>query len=251
MMGDFNLPNLDTVSGLPLDNSNVCHSHYNIFQEIGLTHLVQEPTHRHGNVLDFILSNQPELFNSVTVEKDVFPSDHHLINFNLNVSVENLEKIPRVVYNYNKADWPGLRKAITDADLCSILRDHQDDVNQACSQWTSVFKSLIDKYIPRHKIKNINSPPWIDGDVMHLSNKKETAHRKAHKKNTSESWSKYKKLRNKLRNLVDLKYKKFIEDTTASVCDNPKRFWGLLRSRIKNKNIPTTIKYKQYYLLNI
>ena len=47
--------------------------------------------------------------------------------------------------------------------------------------------------------------------------------------------------RNKLRNLVDFKYNKYIEDSTAAVSVNPKRFWGLLRSKIKIKNIPTSV----------
>ena len=234
-MGDFNLPNLDTRSGLPLDNANNCESYYNIFEDAGLTHLVHEPTHQDGNTLDFILSNQPELFSNINLEKDIFPSDHYVVNFTLRASIEKRQEVPRVVYNYRKANWDGLRKAISDMNFCGILRNYQADVNQACMQWTSKFKSLIDKFIPRHRIKNINSPPWIDGDVIHLSHKKENAHRKAFRKDTPESWSKYKKLRNKLRNLVDFKYNKYIEDSTAAVSDNPKRFWGLLRSKNKKQ----------------
>ena len=238
-LGDFNLPNLDTNSGLPLDNSQTCGMYYNTFQESGLLHLVHEPTHRSGNTLDFMLSNQPELFSNINVEKDVYPSDHYLVNFTLRVSIDKIQKVPRIVYNYRKADWNGLRNAISNTDMCNILRTYSTDINQACQQWTVTFKKLIDKFIPRHKIKNVDTPPWIDGDVIHLSNKKESAHRKAFKRNTPESWNKYKRLRNKLGNLVDFKYNKYIEDTTSAVCDNPKRFWGLLRSKTKNKNIPT------------
>ena len=240
-MGDFNLPNLDTESGLPLDNSSVCEMYYNIFQDFSLLHLIHVPTHRNGNTLDFILSNEPDLFGNISVEKDIFPSDHYLINFNIHVTLLQPEKVSRIVYNYRKADWIGLRSAISNSNLGEILRTYSSDISQACEQWTVTFREIIDKYIPRHKIKNINSPPWIDGDVLHLSNKKETAHRKAIKKNTPESWNKYKRLRNKLRNLVDFKYDKYIEDSTAAVCDNPKRFWGLLRSKMKNKNTPLNL----------
>jgi len=77
--------------------------------------------------------------------------------------------------------------------------------------------------------------------IVHLSNKKDTAHRKAINKDTPEAWDKYKKLRKKLRNLVDAKYKHYIADTTEAVVDNPKRFWGLLKTKTKNKNIPENI----------
>ena len=135
------------------------------------------------------------ILSNINVETDIFPSDHHIIKFTLRASTEKLQKVPRVVYNYRKANWDGLRKAIIDSNLCETLRNYHADVNEACMHWTSAFKRLIDEFIPRHKYKNINSPPWIDGDVNHLSHKKETAHKKAFSNDTPESWSKCKKLR--------------------------------------------------------
>ena len=242
-MGDLNLPNMDTESGIPLDNTNNCFSYYNSFQESALQHLVHEATHEDGHVLDFILCNHPELFSDIYIEKNNFPSDHYIVNFSFDVVVKQPRVVPRIVYDYKKADWVGLRKAIIDTKLSNLLNQYRLDVHKACSKWTHAVKSLIDKYIPRHKIRNINSPPWIDGEVIHLSNKKETAHKKARRKDNPDSWAKYKRLRNKLRNLVDFKYNKYIEDTTSAVNDNPKRFWGLVRSKTKNKNIPNNISH--------
>ena len=88
--------------------------------------------------------------------------------------------VSRTVYSYRKADWTGLRKSIGDSNLTEKLRACGNDIDKACSTWTNTLKRVINQYIPVLKIKNINSPPWIDGDVLHLSNKKETAHRKGY-----------------------------------------------------------------------
>ena len=38
--------------------------------------------------------------------------------------------------------------------------------------------STADKFIPKRKIKDRNSPPWINAEIRHLLNKKETIRRK-------------------------------------------------------------------------
>ena len=201
-MGDFNLPNMDPATGLPLNNAFHCDDYCNIFQDNGLVHLVTSATHRSGNTLDFILTNHPECFTNIYVESDIFPSDHNVVNFSFFAEVKKINKIPRTIYNYRKADWNGLRRSIGESDLFQIIQDSGNDINSACSRWTNQFLKLINKFVPCCKVRNINSPPWIDGEVVHLSNKKDTAHRKAINKDTPEAWDKYKKLRNKLRNLI-------------------------------------------------
>ena len=197
VMGDFNLPNMDPSTGLPLNNAFHCDDYYNIFQDNGFVHLVTSATHRSGNALDFIPANHPDCFTNINVESDIFPSDYNVVNFS-----KKINKIPRTVYNYRKADWNGLRRSIAESDLFQIIQDSGNDINSACSRWTNQFLKLINKFVPCCKVRNINSPPWIDGEVVHLSNKKDTAHRKAINKDTPEAWDKYKKLRNKLRNLI-------------------------------------------------
>ena len=241
VMGDFNLPNLDIVTGLPRNNEHNCLNFYECFHDHGLMHLVNDPTHQSGNRLDLLMASCPELFQNISVEKYLFSSDHYLINFSIKTDRKPDDKVPRKVYNYKKADWNGLRNEIQNSHLCDLIYSCGNDINAACKLWTSAIQKLINKFIPQCKLKNINSPPWIDGEVIHMSNKKDTAHRKARTKDTPESWTKYKKLRNKLKNLVDSKYHHYIEDTTAAIDENPKRFWSLLKSKCKKKTIPQEI----------
>ena len=70
---------------------------------------------------------------------------------------------------------------------------------------------------------------------------KNTAWRRAHRKNTHASWAKFKKLRNKLVNLIRQKSKNFINNLGLSVKENPKRFWSYIKSKTKSSSTPSDI----------
>ena len=76
-MGDFNLPNLEPATGMPLDNRWNCEAFYNVFQSV----LVTEPTHERGNTLNFILATCSEYFTDIITEEELFSSDHFVFNF--------------------------------------------------------------------------------------------------------------------------------------------------------------------------
>ena len=191
-MGDFNLQNMDPVTGMPLDNRWNCEAFYNMFQSAGLSHLVTGPTHELGNTLDFILATCPEYFTNINTEEELFPSDHFVINFGLVGDLRKSSKMSRTAYKYRKADWQGLKSAIRNSNFVDIINRCGHNIDDACNLWTNKLTELINRFIPSYKITNINSPPWIDGDVLHLSNKKETAHRKALRQDTTEAWYRYK-----------------------------------------------------------
>lgn len=242
LMGDFNLPNLDIRTGTPLNTAKFCHEFYNVFVDFDLEHNVFVPTHRGGNRLDLIMSSVPETITDVFVE-DIFPSDHFVVHFALKAKLTCRKKLTRTVLNYRKANWLGLREAIVASNLNRLIDSCNENVELACTLWSNKLQELVNKFIPKHVIKNINSPPWIDGEVVHMSNKKETARRKAHRINSENSWANYKKIRNKLRNLTNSKYIKYISDSVDFIASNPKRMWSLIRAKCKNKSIPDTVHH--------
>ena len=170
-----------------------------------------------------------------------------MINFGLVGDIRKTSKTSRTVYNYQKADWQGLKLAIRNVNLGDIVNQCGHNIDNACNLWTSKLLELINRFIPSYKIKNINSPPWIDGDVIHMSNKKETAHRKALRCDTPEAWSRYKVLRNKLKNLVNSKYNNFIKESSQDISINSKHFWSLLQAKTKSKNIPEKVYFDTSY----
>ena len=240
LMGDLNLPNINTNTGLPSNNNNNSELYYNIFQEFGLTHKMHAPTHQNGNTLDFILTTFPEKFKKVYAEHSSIDSDHFMVNFSLNLEHKLPNAPPRFVLNYNKANWSGLKDDIYKSNLNHSIQDCKD-INVCCSYWTDTITKFVNKHIPKIKTKNSNTPPWIDGDVLNLSNRKETARRRANKVNTDQSWTKYKKLRNKLKSLTKSKYLNYINTISNSLVNNSKRFWGVIKNKTKSRFIPESI----------
>jgi hypothetical protein len=102
--------------------------------------------------------------------------------------------------------------------------------------------NLVDSIAPKIKLKNNNSPPWIDSEVIHLSNIKETARRKAKREKTPASEERYKNLNNRLKNLLEAKYRNYINNSAELISSNPKRFWGIVKAKTKNRSLPETMR---------
>ena len=52
----------------------------------------------------------------------------------------------------------------------------------------------------------------------------------------------YRRNRNRLRTLVNQKHKDYIRTSFDTLSENPKRFWGLVRFKYKNKVVPDLLK---------
>ena len=75
-IGDFNL---DTINWHLNSTSNSTHSLFlNLFNDLGLTQLVQTPTHKHNNILDIFLTDSPDMVENVNIHDpgSYIHSDH-------------------------------------------------------------------------------------------------------------------------------------------------------------------------------
>lgn len=240
LLGDFNLPNIDPITDTPTSNAFCAHAFYDLFCDFNLVHCVHEPTHRLGNRLDLLLSNTPEKFSNISTEDDIFSSDHFLVNFTMIISPSILfSKCNRSVFNYKRADWMNLKAGLRELDLISLMRGH--NASEACKIWSEEILNLANKFIPKLKINNPDSPPWIDGEVLSLSKKKERARKRALSSNNPNHWATYRRLRNSLKTLINNKHNQYIIDSSSNISSNPKRFWSIVRSKTKTKSFPTEI----------
>ena len=147
--------------------------------------------------------------------------------FSLDIRIE-FHKIPRSVYNSKSAKYLELKRALREANLQEIIQTCIHDISDACTSWTDSVLNLINRFIPKVTLKYTDSPLWIDAEVIRLSKKKETSHKKALRSNTPESWATYRRNRNKLRTLVNNKHNDYIRASCNNLSANPKRFWGMV-----------------------
>ena len=150
------------------------------------------------------------------------------MEFTIKTKVDRLKPISRHVYNFKNANFDKIRAELICVDFSEVC--NAIDVNSSWSNFTHIFVSILDRNIPKVKVKDSTSPAWIDSEVRHLQKKKYTAWKRAKKSDSANHWAKFRKLRNRLKNLISRKYDDYIAGFSSTLSDNPKRFWSFYRS---------------------
>ncbi|XP_028413970.1 uncharacterized protein LOC114536830 [Dendronephthya gigantea] len=180
LVGDFNLPNIswpDDQSTTPINNSGDANGDdlCELVADNFLHQFIEGSTHRAGNKLDLLFCNNAEKLSDVSIfspDEHNFPTDHYIVEFSIRMKFTRAKSIRRVVFDYNKTDFCALRKALSEANL-NI--SPTNNIDECWEQWKDTFLSIVHKFVPTKLVHDINSPPWIDGEVRHLIRKKYTA----------------------------------------------------------------------------
>ena len=139
------------------------------------------------------------------------------------------------------ANFDKIRAELNCVDLSEVY--NAIDVNSSWSNFTHIFVSILDRNIPKVKVKDSTSPAWIDSEVRHLQKKKYTAWKRAKKSDSANHWAKFRKLRNRLKNLISHKYDDYTAGFSSTLSDNPKRFWSFYRSKTRTKSLPQFVSH--------
>ena len=121
---DLNLPdvNWDTYTGISSFTQDFCEAVF----DLNLLQLVNKPTHRKGNILDVILTNQANITNVSTLS-DLpcgLKSDHFIITCDIisrptHEDTKNHKSYP--IYNFDKANWEVMNEYLTNFDFIIVL----------------------------------------------------------------------------------------------------------------------------------
>jgi hypothetical protein len=96
----------------------------------------------------------------------------------------------------------------------------------------------VRNYIPTKKIKGRNSPPWVNGSIIHEIRKKEEVRRKLRSSPSDTLLAKFKELRTKVKKMVRESRGKFYNFLDANFKTNPKRFWSIFKLNNKQSSVP-------------
>lgn len=161
-------------------------------------------------------------------------SSTQIIPFNFLIILSSLShqtKRARFVYCYKRADFDGLRKSLRDTPFDSCFQN--DDINDNWQCWYNFFITAVEQHVPTLKIRNVNNPPWIDGEILHLLHLKNSIH---------PIWEKYRALRRQIKSAITRKHKEYVDSLSGSLKDNRKRFWSYLKARTKSGSIPNIVE---------
>ena len=176
--GDFNLPSISW--DLTLNTSGADEINFvDILNDHFLTSINTMPT-RANKTLDLVVTSVLELVTVSEIlspEKSELITDHCTILYEFSEHVKARRRIERFVYNYSAGDFEGLRKALHELDLTTLV-ERTNDINIAREDWKNAFTTIVSHYIPKRIIKGRNPAPWIDGSILTAIRKKESAPKK-------------------------------------------------------------------------
>ena len=170
-----------------------------------------------SNILDLVLTNEAYNIEHIDLlKRDIalFPKDHLLIHFEFSLKAKRIKNKNRLVYNYKRTDFNGLRNTLRKIPFDCILTN--DSIGKDWKIWNDLFLGAVGLHVPKSKIRDINSPPWIDGEVINLLHRTDSKRRKAKKTSFSDIWEIFRKLRTEAIKLIRPKhdeYKKIIADS--------------------------------------
>ncbi len=133
------------------------------------THAVTAYNTGQTTLLDLVLCNCPDVIDEINVrssEECSFPTDHFIIDFNINLDFRRIKPVKRTVYDFRNADFDGLNDA-----LSSMVFDvnNTSDIDKLWSSWKDSFLTAVKDHIPTRTIKDTNFPPWVDNEVRQKS----------------------------------------------------------------------------------
>ena len=236
--GDFNLPDIqwDTHQTTCVHNTKaVNESFMNTFADISLSQLVEFPT-RGDNILDRFLSNRPTLVNRIEPLPGI--SDHDTMVY-VNTAVHPMRQRPakRKILLWKKADIDKLQEDSTTLSN-NILASHTT-TTPINTIWTS-FKTGMDdinSQIPSKMSSTRFNQPWVNRKIKRLAKHKQRAYNKARTTKAASDWARFKRITKAQRVECRRAYNTYImEIISPDINENPKRFWGFIKSRRCDNN---------------
>ena len=237
-LGDFNMSNIDweTYSSNCTANNDFC----TMINQNNLIQLNNVISNKHGSLLDLVFASSPSLITEPVECPILFETDHTVLSFNFNLTSKVKRQIPRTVYNFKKSDFGKLRGLISNGSLYNDVCI-SSDINEAWLKWNERLNDMVNNCIPQVNIENSSTPSWIDGDVRHIYNCKRTAWAAARNSNNTYFWSKFKRLRNSLKNIIRDKRRRFMIGMSENIKSNAKRFWTFCRLKTKSRLLPAVL----------
>ena len=169
--GDFNLPNISWTDGNYTSSGSLSQNFCDILDDYFMSQLCLTPT-RESNILDLLITNQPEQVSFIDICSPTdlgMSSDHKIIQFKFSSASKTIQSNKRLVYDYRRANFDGLRKRLIDIDICSLVTNNgtESSVDDDWSTWKDAVMTAVHEFIPSKYVDPRRSPPWITPTILH------------------------------------------------------------------------------------
>ena len=160
--GDFNSHNHSWYHGDKSDNYGI--TMQNIFEDHGLSQLVDQPTYITGNsktCIDLVATDQPNLIINNEIHPSLHSTCHHQINYvKLNLKCPPPPPYKCFVWHYDRANEEGLRRAAREYNWNHL--NSFDNPDDQINHFDEIIMNISKNYIPNeNKTFYPRDPPWL------------------------------------------------------------------------------------------
>ena len=239
--GDFNSPNWS-----PLLSNRSPQDIDILLAETSLTQLVQFPT-RGNNFLDLLFSKNIEIMNICPISW--FITDHTGFSYDIPTTKAIASTIETfTTCDFQKTPWNQVNAELE--YLHSLIINIREPM-EAYNKWHKEICLIIDKYVPKRKIKKRHSPPWFDEELKRKNRRKLGAHKKWKINRDIENFRNFCTLRDNFKQTFKTKKYQYIRMVASQISVNPKLFWRTFNFKSKTtqntKSLPTISELGQFF----
>ena len=184
------MPNINwTIPSTDYNESHECF--LNFCTDNFLTQVIENPTHKNGNILDLLICNHFGL-DRIISHSTTFPltdtCDHNLISFNVKIESQIVDNPKVASYNFKKADFENINNYLSNINWTSLFNKSKN-LQHFYDQFINLIHTSIKRFIPLYS--KINKNKKYPSHIKKLLKEKLNLYKKS---KTNKSFSKvYKK----------------------------------------------------------
>ena len=174
------------------------------------------------------------------------PSDHYPFIFEISLSNKIKNPPRRLVYNFKRADFEFLNNLLFNLPLSSGVMEikSQEQLDNMWELWNDLVFSAINTCIPKKKCRDLNKPPWINGELLKAIRKKKTLWKSLKRDpNNAAKRDKFRKMRQRIKMSCRLARRNYLTEIANEVNSSTKRFWSFFSLKNKRRPIPDKMKW--------
>ena len=227
ILGDFNFPNINWNI---FQCDNKARSFIDVVSDQSLTQIVNFPTHCKGNILDLILTNQPDSLLNIDDLGNLHTSDHTMIlaEFSFNTEKSATEQL---YPDWKNLDEDGFNNYLHDVNWNQVITD---SVENSWSNFKNILNTGCDRFLPKKRRRNTNKPIWMNQNITRLIRIKQRRFKSYKNFRTAENLSSYKESEKKCKKSI-MKAKKAFEKKLSQK-SNDRQFYSYVNSKTKSKS---------------
>ena len=155
-MGDFNYPEIDWNTLHASTTAGQCF--VDCIEDEFLVQHVKEAT-RGKALLDLVITSEPDMIDTVEVVDTFGSSDHSILRWTTNVSVDKLEA-KQEIRDYLRADYDSIRQELSQVDWDQML---SGTANECWEFFREHLEKVLQECVPLKKVSVLKKrkAPWL------------------------------------------------------------------------------------------